>query len=88
MGWRGSCANHLSLQGLELEGEPTNNRNELLTTLAPVMQGLEGCGCGGPAQVEWASEGVEVRPPETLKEEKPMWRRSNPEREEAGVASR
>ena len=31
---------------------------------------------------------VVARPPETLKEEKPIWRTSNPEREEARVASR
>ena len=37
--WRGSCACHamnLSLKSLELKSEPTDERDELLTTLAPV----------------------------------------------------
>ena len=83
--WRGSCANNAvdhSLQSLELESEPTKNRIELLTTLAPLICARAGglwLWKNGPGEV--ASEGVEARLPKTLKEEKPMWRTSNLERE-------
>ena len=40
------------------------------------------------AQTRWAPEEVVARPPETLVGEKPRWQKSNPGREEAGVALR
>ena len=52
-------AMHLGLKSLELKGEPTDERDELLTTLA-LVQGLEGCGSGGGGTgcgVPWHREG-------------------------------
>ena len=50
-------------------------------------RGLEGGG-GGDSADKAGARGVVARPLETLMGEKPEWRKSNPGREEAGVASR
>ena len=47
-----------SLQSFELEGEPTNDRNEPLTNLAPVRCARVGGGCGGDGTGKVGARGI------------------------------
>ena len=49
---------NLGLKSLELKGEPTDKRDELLTTLAAVRSARAGGGWRRMAQARWAPEEV------------------------------
>ena len=95
---------NLGLKGLKLQSESSDERDELLATLAPVRRKAGGqgavflgtevvvrkdrkAGAKGMALVGRALEEVVARPLETQTGEKPEWRKSNPGKEEAKVAS-